>query len=191
MSEPMIRGQVIAHTASFLRSQLDSSTARRLEDELSAELRITLGEIVPALWYPRRYQVELLDALVTVKGKGEPAYADLVRCGAGFATVENDFTKLLMKILTTELFFKKLSRFWLRDHQNSGNFEVQALENIERGVQLRLGDVAGYNHSAVLWLGWMQHVLQRLSGPASHIEQTGWSWSNPGPNHVVYQVEWS
>lgn len=191
MPEPLIRGHVIIHTAKFFRTQSDRSTSQALENELSMPLRAALEHLAPAAWYPRHFQVELLHALATVRGRGDAAYGEIMRCGAGMVTVDNDFFKLLMKVLTPELFIKKLSKFWLRDHRHSGNIEIQSLEGTEFGGRLQLRDVGGYDHAAILWLGWVKRMLEVLAGPRSDVTQAGWSWSNPGPNEIIYEAKWS
>lgn len=192
MAEPMIRGYVVLHTARFMRTESDEVTARRLDGELSLELRLALEEMSPAAWYPRYYQVELLHKFAAMKGSSDATYTELQRCGATLhTTAGNEFTALLMKVLTPELFLKKASRLWTRDHRNSGSCELESLDPDRRQGRLRLRDVAGYNHTSIVWLGWIQSVLGELTGRKPSATQTGWSWANPGPAEVTYEVSWS
>ena len=189
MLEPMIRGHVIEHTAKFFRSVVEPDFALRVDAALSLELKTTLREVGLAGWYPRQYQVELLRAVAEAHGDEDATRSDLMRCGAAMAVGDNEFMKLLMKVLTPELFLRKVSRFWQRDHQDSGGDHLERLD--ADSACLRLRGVAGYAHSGLLWLGWMQEIFDEMGQAGAQIVQQGWTWSNPAPDEVVYEVKWS
>jgi hypothetical protein len=191
MLEPMIRGHIIAHTARFFRSECEPDFALSGDATLSLELKTALREISPAAWYPRQYQVELLRAVAEVHGDEAATRLDLQRCGAAMAVGDNEFMKLLMKVLTPELFLKKAPRLWLRDHQDSGGYQLERFDSDGRSACLRLRGVAGYAHSGVLWLGWLREIFGEMGQTGAQIAQQGWSWSNPAPDEVVYEVKWS
>lgn len=190
MEEPMIRGHVLEQTARFYRASYDPVTISRIEGELSIELKAALEAMSSAGWYPRRYQVELLNALAAVRGPSDATYGDLVRCGAALAEPSNSFTSLLLHLMTPELFVRKLPRFWARDHKSSGAFEIEPAGD-GRGARVRLRGVKHYDHGAVLWLGFLQGVLERVGAAGASVRQEGWSWSSPGPEDVAYEVRWS
>jgi hypothetical protein len=189
MSEPMIRGHVIAHTARFVRNHLDATGSRRLSTQLSDELKVVLDDIVPAYWYPRRHQVELLCALGETRGGAEAAYGDLLLCGSAMAAVDNPFMSLLMRVMTPDLFVTKLPLFWQRDHQSSGAMTVSS--SGRKHGRLVVSDIAGYDHAAVVWLGWIKQVLSGLSAGKAEVDQIGWTAARPGPNEVIYEMSWS
>jgi hypothetical protein len=191
MLEPMIRGHVIRHTVRFFRVQCDPLLALRIDAELPLELRTTLEDIEPAGWYPRQYEIELLQAVARAHGGEEAAREDLLRCGAGMAVGDNEFTKLLMKVLTPELFLKKAERFWSRDHQDAAGYRLERCDIEQRRASLRLHGVAGYTHCGLIWMGWLRGVLGEICQSGFEVEQRGWSWANPAPNDVVYEVSWS
>lgn len=191
MTEPLIRGHVITYTAGFFHKQCDPAIALRVDRELTLELRGALADMSAAGWYPRRYQVELLNAAAAAHDDRELARKEFMRCGAGLASVENHFMQLLMKILTPELLLKKSSRLWLRDHQQSGHCELDLLDSDRHVARLRLRGVAGYPHSSIVWLGWMTRVLDEVCKTGAEITQQGWTWSSPAPDEVVYEVKWS
>jgi hypothetical protein len=191
MSEAMIRGHILAHTVRFARAHLDWSGSERLASQLSVELSSVLEGVTGAGWYPRKYQVELLHAFASARGRSEVAYGDLILCGSAMAAVDNHFMSLLMKVMTPELFVRKLPMFWKRDHQGSGAIEVAAFADGSTEASLKLTGVSGYDFAAVLWLGWIKHVLDGLCSGRADVSQTGWSWPNPGPAEVVFDVRWS
>jgi hypothetical protein len=191
MTEPMIRGHVVTYTAGFFQKECDPEIALRVDRDLSIELRDALADMSPAGWYPRRYQVELLNVAAAAHQDQDVARKELMRCGAGLASVDNKFMQLLMKILTPELLLKKSSRFWLRDHRESGRCELDLLDSHRHTGRLRLRGVAGYSHASLVWLGWMTRVLDEICAPGAEITQQGWTWSSPAPDEVTYEVKWS
>lgn len=191
MEEPMVRGHVLEHVARYYRSTYDHPTAARVEGELSIELKTTLESVAKPGWYPRRHLVELLRAFAAARGAGDAAYGDFVRCGRTLAEADNDFARLLMKLMTPELFVKKLPRFWSRDHVASGAFEIAPSSNGESVARITLRNVKNYDHGAILWLGFMQRVLEQLGTRQAAVMQQGWSWVSPGPQDVSYEVRWS
>lgn len=190
MDEPQIRGHVLEHIARFYRSSFDHATAARIEGELSIEVKSALDSMTAAEWYPRRFLVEILNAFAAVRGSGDSTYGDIMRCGAALAEPSNELARLLMKVMTPELFVKKLPRFWARDHKGSGAFEIEPLA-AHRGALIKLRGIRHYDHGAILWLGFIQSVLKQLGTPSLTIRQEGWSWSTPGPQDVSYEVRWS
>lgn len=190
MEEPMIRGHILDHTARFYRTGFDHVTVARIEGELSIEVKAALDSVTPAAWYPRRFQVDILNALAAARGSGDGTYGDIQRCGAGLAEPTNEFARLLMKLMTPELFVKKLPRFWARDHKSSGAFEIEPSVE-QRGALLRLRGIKNYDHGAIFWMGFMQSVLKQVGAGSLVIRQEGWSWSSPGPQDVSYEVKWS
>jgi len=190
MQEPLIRGHVLEHTVRFCRLSYEHGEMARIDGELSVDVKAALDELTPAAWYPRRFQVELLNAVSTVRGKSDATYGDFLRCGTALAEPSNDFVRLLMQVMTPELFVKKLPRFWSRDHKGSGDFEVKALSD-QRGAHICLRGVQDYDHGAILWMGFIQGVLKQIGASRLIVQQQGWSWSNPGPQEVAYEARWS
>jgi hypothetical protein len=189
MREPMIRGHLLLGTLDFLRTQSRGGVAQRLEDELSPDLQRALDGMTPAGWYPRSHHAELL-AKLALKGRDDATYRQLMHCGAGLAVTENQFSSLLLKVLTPQLFLKKLPKFWSRDH-TAGGLEAEAFDATLNSARVHLKNVPGYDYSGIVWMGWMKRMLDEICGSPVQVRQTGWSWSEPGPRDVVYEVQWS
>lgn len=190
MDEPMIRGHILEQTARFYRASHDHSTVARIDGELSIEVKVALESLSPDEWYPRRFQVEMLNAFALVRGSGDATYGDILRCGAALAQPTNEFSKLLMALMTPELFVKKLPRFWSRDHKGGGSFEIEPLGD-QRGARIKLRGIKHYDHGPILWMGFIQSTLKQVGATGLVIRQEGWSWSSPGPQDVSYEVKWS
>lgn len=189
MGEPLIRGHVLEHTARYCRTSFDYAAAARIDGELSIEVKATLDTLASAEWYPRRFHVEMLQAIASVRGSSDVTCGDIQRCGAALAEPNNDFVRLLMKLMTPQLFIKKLPRFWERDYGASGTIESEALQ-AERGVNVRLHGIKQYDHGPIFWMGFMQGALKQLGASGLVVRQDGWSWATPGPQDVSYEVRW-
>jgi hypothetical protein len=191
MSEPAIRGHILAYTASFVHGECGSAIASRATSLMSLDLRTTLRELDPAAWYPRRYQEELLGALVKAHDDEGASRRELLRCGSGMVYANNEFMKLLVQLLTPELFLKKADRLWLRDHRNSGTCELESLDGDARVGRLRLRGVLGYAHAGIVWLGWIRGALSGTAGRGAQVTQQGWTSASPAPDEIGYEVRWS
>jgi len=191
MPEPMIRGHVIRHTARFFRTECEPALALRIDAELPLDLRAALDAVQSPEWYPRYYESEILQAVARAHGDEVALRQDLLRCGAALAVGDNEFMKLLMRVLTPELLMKKAGRFWARDHRDAGGYHLERLDAEQRRASLRLAGVHGYSHCALIWQGWLRGILTEICRGGFDVEQQGWSWVHPAPSEIVYEVRWS
>ncbi len=190
--EPMIRGYSVQQQLNFLETQYTPEISERLLSKIPEDIRLGLQDLKPAEWYPRRYSVAVLDAIVSHQdGDNDAAMEELQRCGTFIATeATNTFLKLLMKILTPKLFFKKLPEFWSRD-QKGGHISVDTSEASEGRISLVIEDVEGFHHIGIISLGWMFFAMKSMGKTEVKVEQTGWSLATPGPKEISYQVTWA
>jgi hypothetical protein len=191
MPEPMIRGHVIQQTVRFFRGECEPELALRIDAALPLQLKAELRELVPGEWYPRRHEVEILQAIAYVHGDEDSARRSLLRCGASMAVGNNEFMKLLTRVLTPELFMKKLTSFWNRDHKDSGGYRLDRVDLDARSASLSLSGVAGYAHSGLIWHGWIEQIFREICGAGCEVRQQGWTWSNPSPDEIKYEVGWT
>jgi len=190
--EPMIRGYSVKQQLRFLETQYDPIVSQRLIGTIPEDIRVAMADMKPAEWYPRRYSVAVLRAIASHRGNDERAvYDDLVRCGTFIATeASNTFLKILMKMLTPALFAKKIPEFWQRD-QKGGHFEIDTGKAKEGHLHLKLCDVEGFDHIALLSIGWISFGLKAMGKDDAVVKQHGWSLSSPGPKDISYEVTWS
>jgi hypothetical protein len=191
MHEPMIRGHVIQHTARFFRTECDPAVALRIDASLPLEQREAMNGLSDPAWYPRRYETALLAGVARAFEEEEATRTQLIRCGSSLAVGDNEFMKLLVRVLTPELFMRKLERFWVRDHRDGAGYVVEQCDLERRSASLRLRGVAGYTHGGLIWLGWMRGILNEICPSGFSVEQRGWTWSTPDPDEIVYEVKWS
>jgi hypothetical protein len=188
---PMIRGYSVKQQAHFLQTQYDPSIRDQLLGNVPEEVRRALPQLKPAEWYPRSYSVSLLRAIASANRDERAVYDDLVRCGTFIATeATNTFLKLLMKVLTPTLFAKKIPEFWQRDQQG-GRFEVDVSRADSGRIGMKLCDIEGFDHIAIVSIGWIAFGMDAIGKRNVQVKQQGWSLSAPGPREVEYEVTWS
>ena len=187
--EPMVRGYVILDSAAYFRSRSET-TQRRFDEELPLPLRMAFDAIKPNDFYPRRHHAELLAAVARGRHGDNALYNDLLQCGAQLAVPDNYFSKLLLQVLTPQLFVQKLPKLWNRDHRDEGRLELESIDLQTSSAKLRLAGVAGYTHGAVVWLGWIKQVLVELACSRAEVLQSGWTWTSPEPSDISYEVRW-
>jgi len=138
----------------------------------------------------RSHLIELFDALSKARGASSDSFQDLVACGEFVERrATNQFTDLLMKILTPELFARKLPLFWQRDHGRAGNCVLDACS--ANGMRFHLEQVQDFFHIAPVWLGWVQATLAGLQVQSLKAQQTGWTRTTPSPARIDVEVSWS
>lgn len=191
MVEPVVRGYSIQQTAAFIDKYYDDDTRKHLYEHVSAEVREQVGQLSSASWYPQRYAVELLRGIAGVKNDEVGSYNDLVASGK-YVAIEatNTFLKLLLKMLTPALFFKKVPSFWERDTRNCGRYEVDTSEASEGRVLMRLVGAVGYDHVCIAGIGFLENALANMGKRDLKIMQKGWSLATPSPPEVELDIRW-
>jgi hypothetical protein len=190
--EPQIRGYSVQQQFKFLETQYPGEKSARLIEGIPPDVLAGIRNAKPVEWYPRRYSLELLRAIARgCDGNEEKAAEELLRCGTFIATeATNTFLKLLMKIMTPTLFFKKMPELWARD-QRGGHFEVDTASVGDKMGRLTLCDVEGFDHIGALGRGFISYGLGAIGKSDVNVVQTGWSLKTPGPRNVTYEVTWS
>jgi hypothetical protein len=190
MAEMQMRGYIIVHTVQYLRDKLGDAEWNRVSSTLSPELRAVLsGEVKHGGWYPISYTTELNRVLLdkTVKGGDDAAREALHSCGryiAGAAT--NTFLKMLMKMLTPNLFARKLPDVFRRDF-SSGRLE-SSLDG--RKLTCRYFDVPGFEHSAVLASGFAAKAFEGMGKEVETFSVHKWSLAEPNLDGSWFELTW-
>jgi rsbT co-antagonist protein RsbR len=191
-SKESVRGFWLAQTVEFVRHRFDAAARERIESSFSPALRKTLGELSLGDWVERQHQVELTRAIASEAKDDDDALAHLTACGELIAERSaNEFTKLLMQIVTPRLFLEKLQGFWERDHGQVGSCQVEFSPATPSHATIRLSKVAGYDHIGPMWMGWTRAGLAALGQSNVELSQRCWSRSTPAADPFEYQVGWS
>lgn len=189
--EPQIRGYSVQQQFKFLETQYPGEKSARLVEGIPADILAGVKNVKPVEWYPRRYSIEVLRAIAKgCDGDDAKASAELLRCGTFIATeATNTFLKLLMKIMTPTLFFKKVPELWARD-QRGGHFEFDTSSAGDKVCRLTLCDVEGFDHIGPVAGGFISYGLSAIGKSDVRVVHSGWSLSTPGPRNVTYEATW-
>jgi len=192
MNAPMVRGYCILRALSFVDEYFGSQEGRALKERLTPEFEAATLNLHPNEWCPRECHVEVLRAIATARPGAEAAREVLVRYGESIAIEAHDtFLRLVMGVMTPTLFSKKLPGMWEINHRASGRMEVEMLD-AERGrARVRLEGVAGYDHIAPAYEGWIKRGLARLGLRDAIVREGSWTLDTPGPDEVTFEVGWS
>ena len=191
MASEMVRSYIVSQALEFGTSKCSPAVRKHLENGASEQLRASLAYRSPSDWCPREHLVEVLTAVAELDARNA-RQEQLVACGQYInERSANAISSLLMGILTPALFVKKLPRFWQREHRGSARLELERSEGAVELVRFRLSGVAGYDHIALVWLGWMKSALTQMGHPGASITQRGWTATSPGPDEVHYELRWS
>jgi len=193
MTIPMVRGYVLVQSLSFIESSyFDAQARRRIMDAVPSEVMKALPDLKPHQWYPRDTLIALQRAVAGSKDTEREIYDVLVAYGVHVCQeATNTFLRILLRLLTPGLFAKKIPDFWRRDHQGSGQFEVDVQRANEGIIKLRLVGAGGFDHIAIPSIGFVTHVLKGMGKSDVRMTQKGWSLATPAPNEVDYEILWA
>src|SRR6185312_16611206 len=106
--ETQIRGYMLKASGGYLR-EFAGADSKRIVSALTAPTREAMDNAKDAGWYPVAMLSETLNAVASLaKGNDEKGRELLVNCGASMAReATNTFLRILMRMLTPNLFAKK------------------------------------------------------------------------------------
>jgi len=177
---------MLQNTLDFMRDKPAAHDA--LAQVPAATLQMAAG-LAPAAWLPGEYYVDTLRKLAAVaNGDNERARELLIESGVYVArTATNTFLRLLMKMLTPNLFAKKLPDFWKRDC-TIGRLEVEVAPP---KITCRFIDMAAFDHAACTGAGFLSSAFQAMGKTIEKIEIKEWSLLKPGGEHCTVELTWS
>jgi hypothetical protein len=187
-NEVKVRGYIVAKSAAYLRTLVGDAEARRIFEGLSPGLSQALGEVKPAEWMPAAYSSEILRNIALLsKGNDDHARDELVKCGRYIANeATNTFLKLLMRVLTPNMFAKKLPSFWSRD-ATAGKYDVDVTED---KIVCRLSDMDAFENIAPISVGYVSFALESMGKTIKQSNLHGWSLKNPAPSEMWFELYW-
>jgi hypothetical protein len=188
MSDIQVRGYTVLKTAAYLKSTVGEAESKKMFQSFSPELQHTLGSATAAGWVPAAHSSELFRAVASIaKGNEEKARTELVNCGKWLANeATNTFLKLLMKVLTPNLFAKKLPSLWSRD-ATGGRYEVDVFDD---RIVCRLKDMKAFDHIGPIGVGYVTFSLEAMRKPVEKTELHGWSLAVPNPDESWFELYW-
>jgi hypothetical protein len=187
MGENQMRGYALLSAAEYLRKAAGEQNAKRILDGLSPETKQALATAKDANWCSSKAVAELYSAVAALANGDEPsAQKHLIECGKHTAReASNSFLRLLMKMLTLNLFAKKLPDIWARDC-TVGKISTEVFDD---KIRNHLTGVAGFDHIGPVCVGFVAFALEAMGKSITKTELHGWSLATPSKD-CWYEVSW-
>ena len=188
MADMQMRGYVLLSGADYLRKTVGEQKAAGVLDRLSPPVRESLRTAKEATWCPVGHIGELYTAIAGLSNGDEArAQADLIACGKYTAReASNTFLRLFMKMLTPNLFAKKLPDIWSRDC-TGGKILVEVRDD---RIKNRLLEMEGFDHVAPTAAGYVTFALETMGKSVTKTEVHGWSLTKPCQPDCWFEVHW-
>lgn len=189
MSESKARGYILSTTVAYLQEQAGEEKARQVIGTLSPTLQDAISRVAPAGWYPIALLSELNRALVGALAPNDEAAARemLLNCGRFMGReATNTFLKLLMRMLTPNLFAKKLPDVWKRDF-TAGRLEIDVTEG---RLVCRIFDASGHDHIGPISAGYIEFALKAMGKTIESTILHKWSLAEPNVDGVCIEYMW-
>jgi hypothetical protein len=189
-TEPTVRGYIIASPLTYLDEAYSDAARSAVRSRLPAETRELLRQVNEVEWYSRVHAVNVYTAIAQYHRENDGNVQEaLYTMGKGVATkAVGTFLKLVMRIMTVELFARKVPDIWLRDHRG-GRLEVDTSDLANNHIVYRLSDVAGYNYIGGALAGFQAAALTAIGCKDLEYE-SDWTIENPGPENVTCHFRW-
>lgn len=182
------RSYMLISTANYL-TRKHGAEGQRIIDELSPETRNILTSENPANWSPMRNYVELLNCVAAL-GKGDDAKArdSLIEAGRYVAQeASTTFLRLMLKVLTPNLFAKKVPTVWQRDFSR-GRAEAEISERL---LVFRMFEISEMDHIPCTAPGFISVAMESMGKSVKRINVHNWSLQEPCREGAYFELEWA
>jgi hypothetical protein len=190
MSEATVRGYMVVSPLTYLKSAYKADELAAIEERIPSAIRTGLANVHDAGWYPRSYTTAIYSAIAhhhrDRDGRVREAMFDLGHAVASRAL--ETFLKLVIKVMTPEVFARKIPDVWARDHK--GGVLVTDTDDVaNKHIVFRLKDVEGYDYIGGVLPGFHTATLTALGCKGLRYE-CDWTLEKPGPENVTCHFYW-
>ena len=191
MTQPLMRAYTVQRELEFIDQYFDEPDREQVKAKIPHDIQEEIRRLSRVDWCPIEYSSAVLHAIASAKHDPKGSFRDIVECGK-FVSVEatNTFYKMLLKVVTPAIFFKKTQTIWSKDFKDVGTWEVQMHEG-GKSASLSLSGVGGMDHLAPVSEGFLTYVVESMGYGQVSCETHGWSLENPGPESVRFEMHWS
>ena len=182
------RSYMLINTANYLKHKLGAAEGQRIIDSLSPATRGIVTAEKPASWSPMESYVELLK-IVADQGKGDDSKArdSLIEAGRFVAQeASTTFLRLFLKMLTPNLFAKKVPTVWQRDFSR-GRAEA---EISEKRLVFRMLGISEMDHIPCTAPGFISFAMESMGKSVKNISVHNWSLKEPCVDGAYFELEW-
>jgi len=187
MSAHHVKGHLILSTVRFVDQAFDASTGARIHAALPPDLREALLCIERGKWYPLDFTTQLSRSIY--EAHDDPVAADLALRRCGYFIVDDassTFLRLLLKILTPELFVSKYPEFWRRYH-DFGDCRADASTIRQKRVLLR---ATSYDYAHIIGAGWVERAFHMFGMKNARVAHNGAPGQICVPE-ILWDVQWT
>lgn len=181
---------MLASPLAYLQDTYAEATRTAIMGRVPSATRSLLRDVKDVEWYPRRHLVEIYRALAAhhrdTDGKVAEAFNAMGRASAERAIAT--FLQLVMKVMTVELFARKVPEIWQRDHRG-GRLEIDSSDLANRHLVYHLMDVKDYDYIGGALPGFQSATLTAIGCKDVTVE-SDWRVENPGPENVTCHFRW-
>jgi hypothetical protein len=185
-----VRRYAVLNAAAYMRETLGEDKAGRVVEGMSPTTREILSAGKPVDWAPISVLSEITRAIADhANGDQERAKQMLITSGVYMAReATNTFFKMLLRIVTPQLFCKKLPDFWNRDFTRG---KLSVVDLTENTFVCRMEDMAGFDHGPCTAAGFTTYVISTMGKNVQSTTVDGWSLERPCSDGASYVVRWT
>jgi hypothetical protein len=189
-TEPTIRGYMLMSPLTYIQEAYAELDRQAILARLPDETRDVIRTLKDVEWYPRRHSVNIYTATANHHRERDGKVREaLFNLGASTASrAIETFLRLVMKVMTPEVFARKVPDNWLRDHRG-GRLEVDMDDVGNNHLVYRLIDVEGYDYIGGAFPGFQTAALSAI-GCTDLTHESDWSPEVAGPPTVTCHLRW-
>jgi uncharacterized protein (TIGR02265 family) len=184
-----MRGYFLPAALAYLQGELGAERAQQLKDSFSPGLKTAIATARPVDWVPIEMMEEIAKVVVTHVAEEDPVRAQecLTQLGRQIARVATGtFLRLLMKILTPELFAKRLPHLMSRDFSGGGKVRVDVSQS---RIRLWMEDFRS-NLIGPISVGFLSTALEAMGKEVQSAKIHEWSLTASPPETISLEVVW-
>jgi hypothetical protein len=174
----------------YLEEAYDEAARTSILSRLPPATRELIRNVKEIDWYPRTHAVNIYTAIAHHHRERDGGVEEaLYTMGKGVASrAVATFLQLVMKVMTVDVFARKVPDIWLRDHRG-GRLEVDTSDLANKHLVYHLRDVAGYDYIGGALPGFQSAALTAIGCKELRYE-SDWTAKNPGPESVTCHFRW-
>jgi hypothetical protein len=181
---------MIISPLTYINEAYDEPSRQSILGRMPAVTRDLIKQVKEIDWYPRMHAVHVYTAIAhhprDLDGRVAEALFTMGKSVASRAVAT--FLQLVMKVMTVEVFARKVPDIWLRDHRGSA-LEVDTSDLANKHLVYRLKDVAGYDYIGGALPGYQTATLTAIGCKDLQYE-CDWTPEKPGPETVTCHFRW-
>lgn len=161
-----------------------------IRDGFTEPLKTDLTKIGSFDFVPRAYLSEVTEAIANEVEPGAPRIELLSKLGEHIAHgATNTFLRLLMRMMTPQIFAKKVGAIWKKDNRG-GHVVADTTDLGSNKLLLNFSDVDGFAYFRAICIGWMGFAFRRMGAKNVRVSFPDQDANEPYDESVQIAIEW-